>query len=131
MKQLILLIIPALIAFSSCKNNDSDDTIVPSPVATRTLSYEATGTYTGALYASYTTASGGTVNEIITSLPWMKEITFEANVTASNIAISGNGGAANQMVTLVIRRGSSQLSTTSMTADGSGSFSKAAPVVIF
>lgn len=94
MKQLTFLLLTVFIVFTSCKKNDDDNAIKPAPVASRTLNYEVTGNYKGTLYASYTTAFGGTNNEMITTLPWKKEITFESKVTASNIVISGNGGIA-------------------------------------
>lgn len=64
-------------------------------------------------------------------LPWNKAITYDPNVTAAVIAISGNGGVAGQQVTVVVLKGSSYLSTTQAIADGSGSFTKSAPVITF
>jgi hypothetical protein len=126
MKHLIL--VSAILSLSfllSCKDDDD-----PEP-ASRAISYEVSGNFSGSLFASYTTASGGTSNESIAALPWSKEITYESSVDAANIAISGNSGVAGQQVTIVVKSGGTQLSSTTATADASGSFTKAAPVVTF
>ncbi len=127
MKKLMLTLIIVLTIFAACKN-DSDN---PSGNSSRTIRYELTGNFSGSLIASYTTASGGTVNEPVGSLPWSKEIVYASNVTAAIIAVSGNSGTSGQEVTVVVKRGGSQVSSTVATADGSGSFSKAAPAVTF
>ena len=127
MKNIFVLLLTALVFFSSC-NKDDDDSVNKS----RTLLYNATGNFSGTLYMSYTTAAGGTANEQVTSLPWNKEITFDSSVTAANIVLSGAGGTAGQQITLTIKRGGAVVgSPTIATADATGSFAKAAPVVIF
>jgi hypothetical protein len=115
--------------FISCKK-DSDK---KPDTASRNIRYEISGNFTGtALIASYTTAGGGTNNDPITSLPWTKEITYATNVAAAIIAISGNGGVAGQKVTIVVKRGGSQVGTPiDAVADASGSFSKSAPAIVF
>ncbi|WP_316812593.1 hypothetical protein [Pedobacter heparinus] len=129
MKKSIFALLMVLTVFVSCKK-DSDK---KPDTTSRNIRYEITGNFTGsALIASYTTAGGGTDNDPITSLPWTKEITYATNVTAAIIAISGNGGVAGQKVTLVIKRGGIQLGTPiEAVADAVGSFSKAAPVIVF
>lgn len=124
MKNIIVVIILFLALFSSCKKDDA-------PASSRLVRYEVTGNYAGTVYASYTTASGSTANEQLTAIPWSKEVTYAANVTAAIIAISGNGGIAGQQVTVVVKKAGSQLSTTQATADGSGSFTKAVPAITF
>lgn len=127
MKQLIISILLSVALFSSCKKDKTENPGSNS----RLVKYEITGNFTGTLFASYTTASGGTNNEQVTSLPWSKEITYASNVTAAIIAISGNGGAAGQQVTVVVKKGGTQVSSTTATANSSGSFTQAAPVVTF
>lgn len=124
MKNIIVVVILFLALFSSCKKDDV-------PASSKLIRYEVTGNYTGTVYASYTTASGSTANEQLTAIPWSKEVTYAANVTAAIIAISGNGGIAGQQVTIVVKKAGSQLSTTQATADGSGSFTKAVPAITF
>lgn len=114
----------ALLVFGvACDKDDKE--------LSRTISYELAGNYTGSLIASYTTATGGTNNDPVTALPWNKEITYDSNVTAAIFAISGNGGTTGQQVTVVVKRGSTLVSTTVATADASGSFSKPVPTIIF
>lgn len=129
MKPFAMLLIGALIVFTSCSKEDN-----PSPVtSSRTIRYEISGNFTGnTIFASYTTESGGTVNEQIPSLPWNKEIRYQANVTAAIFALSGGGGTSGQIATITIKRGGSQLGVpTIATADASGSFSVSGPVVTF
>lgn len=98
----------------------------------KSVQYSITGNFSGTLFASYTTASGGTNNEQITSLPWNKVIDYEQNVTAAIIAVSGNGGAAAQQLTVVVKKlADNSTTTTVVTANSSGSFSQTAPVVTF
>lgn len=128
MKKIAFILFASLALFTSCSDDD-DETINTS----RKLHYSLTGNFSGTnLIVSYTTANGGTSNEEINILPWDREITYNANVTAANIAVSGNGGTAGQQVTLIIKRGNTVIGTpTVATADAAGSFTKAAPVVIF
>ena len=129
MKKIALILFASLTFFSSCSKDDENETLN----ASRTLHYSLTGIFSGTnLIVSYTTAEGGTNNELINILPWDKEITYNSNVTAANVAVSGNGGTAGQHVTLIIKRGNTVIGTpTVATADASGSFTKAAPVVVF
>jgi hypothetical protein len=129
MKKIALILFVSLMLFSSCNKDDDNETINTS----RTLHYSLTGNFSGTnLIVSFTTANGGTSNEQINILPWDREITYNSNVTAANIAVSGNGGTAGQQVTLIIKRGNTVIGTpTVATADASGSFTKAAPVVVF
>jgi hypothetical protein len=125
MKHFILSLFAIVLLFGACKKNDQ-----PNKNASRTLKFEVNGSFSGSLVVSYTSASGNTVNDTRATLPWSKEITYESNVSAAIIAISGNGGTVGQQVTVVVKRGSAQASSTTATADNSGSFSRSAPVVI-
>lgn len=123
MKKCSIILLTLCTVFFSCKKDKTNNS--------RTLQYELSGNYTGVLFASYTTALGGTANDQVTAVPWNKEITYGTNVTAAIISVSGNGGAPGQQVTVVVKRGGNHVSTTVATADASGSFSKPAPTVIF
>lgn len=129
MKRTTFILLAIFTFFCSCSKNDDNETTKTS----RTLHYSLTGNFSGTnLVVSYTTANGGTSNEQINILPWNREITYNSNVTAANIAVSGNGGIAGQQITLIIKRGNAMIGPpTVATADASGSFTKAAPVVIF
>lgn len=121
------MLIAMLTILGACKKKADDK---PN-TASRTLKYEVTGNFGGTLVASYTTASGGTANDQIT-LPYQKEITYATNVTAAIMALSGSGGVAGQKVVLLIKRGGKQVGQPfEVTAESSGGFSKAAPVVVF
>lgn len=125
MKKSIFVLLMVVTVFVSCKK-DSDSN-------SRTIRYEITGNFTGpTLFASYTSAGGGTVNDPVASLPWIKEITYSSNVAAAIIAISGNGGVAGQKVTIMVKRGGSQVGAPiDAVADASGNFSKSAPAIVF
>jgi hypothetical protein len=122
----IIAVLVSLLCLSCSKDDDNNN-----GGTSRTLKYEISGNFSGTVYASYTTDVGGTNNEIVTP-PWSKEITYKSNVTAAIIAISGFGGQPGQQVTVIVKRGNTQVSTpTTATADADGGFSKAAPVVQF
>lgn len=129
MKTLAIALLTALIVFASCSNDDDNE----AQNTSRTIRYELTGDFSGNnLIAAYTTASGGTVTEQITSLPWNKEITFGSQVGGGNIVVSGAGGAAGQQATLVIKKGSIPLgSPITTSADAGGTFTLSSPVIIF
>lgn len=111
MKTLTIALFTALTVFASCSNDEANE---PQNTA-RTLRYVLTGSFSGSnIIAAYTTASGATVTEQITSLPWNKEITFASTVGVFNMVVSGAG----QQVTLVTKKGGIQLGTpTASTAD--------------
>jgi len=127
MKAYFLFVLIASMTFLSCEKDKDDNNNNTS----RVIKYEVSGNYTGSLIASYTTASGGTTNETIPALPWSKEVTYASNVTAAILAVTGNGGVAGQKVTVIVKKGGSQISSTVMTAETSGSFSKPTPSVTF
>lgn len=124
MKRVSLFIL-IILGLMSCDKKDQDNQ------SSRTLRYELTGNFTGSLVASYTTATGGTANETVTTLPWNKEITYAASVTAAVVAISGNGGSPGQQVTAAVKRDGIRVATIVATANSSGSFTEASDAVIF
>ncbi len=127
MKAYFLLVLIASMTILSCEKDNGNN----NNNSSRVIKYEVSGNYTGSMIASYTTASGGTTNETMPGLPWSKEVTYASNVTAAIIAVTGNGGVPGQQVTVIVKKGGSQISSTVMTADNAGSFSKSAPAVTF
>ncbi len=129
MKTKPIALITILCIFFSCNNSDEKK---PQNTS-RTLRYELTGNFSGSnMLAAYTTPSGGTTSEQISILPWSKEITYDAVVGGASLAVTGGGGTAGQKATLVIKRGGIQVgSSITATADSQGTFSIAAPAIIF
>jgi hypothetical protein len=131
MKKTAILFLTALTFLSSCSKDDDNNSEEPSNTS-RTLQYNVTGNFSGNLYVTYTTAGGGTTNDQVTAFPWNKEITYNANVTAANIVVTGNGGTAGQQVTLIIKRGGTAVGSPIVsTANSSGSFNQGASPVVF
>lgn len=126
MKQCISALLWVVLLFTACSKDEK-----PTNNSSRTLQFEISGNYTGNIFASYTTAAGGTANETVGTVPWRKEVTYTSGVSAAIIAVSGNGGTVGQQVSVVVKRGNTQVSSTTATADNSGSFSRSAPVVVF
>jgi hypothetical protein len=129
MKKIAIALIIVLTVFSSCSKDDDNGINLSS----RSIRYELTGNFTGNnIITAYTTASGGTITEQITSLPWTKEITFDAGVSGSNITISGAGGMEGQQATLIVKKGGNPVgSPTTATVDARGIFTIVGPVVVF
>ncbi|MCU0322440.1 MAG: hypothetical protein MUE72_08490 [Chitinophagaceae bacterium] len=105
-RKIKLVVFTLLPLFLSCSDREDAS---PSNNS-RTLQFEITGNFSGQIIASYTGATGNTINEQLTSIPWLKEINYNANVTAAVIGVSGSGGMANQEVSLVIKKGGVQIS---------------------
>lgn len=130
MKKLTFAVLAALTILVSCKK-DADKQPGDNNNTSRVIRYELTGNFTGQIVASYTTAAGGTANDEVLSLPWVKEITYAPSVTAAILAVSGGGGVAGQKVTITTKRGGKQLGTPKeIVAQSSGGFSEAAPVIV-
>ncbi len=129
MKIIAITLITVLAFFTACSSDDDNQVQSKS----RTLRYELTGNFSGSnSIAAYTTASGGTVIEQITTLPWSKEITFDSGVAGANLVVSGAGGSLGQQVTMLIKRGGNTLGTPiTATVDMAGSFTISSPVIIF
>lgn len=129
MKKLVIAFITALTIFTSCKKDGDNQTGNRS----RTLKYEVTGNFSGSnIIVSYTTASGGTVVEQPASIPWSKEITYDASVGGASMVISGAGGAAGQQVTMIIKRGGNAVgSPVTATTNAGGTFTMSSPVITF
>lgn len=125
MRRITFLVVITFINLS-CQKDESSPT-----AASRVIRYEVSGNYTGSLVASYTTAGGGTTNESVSSLPWSKEIKYNTSVAAAILAFSGNGGVAGQQVTIIVKKGGSQISSTPAIAGSTGSFTITTPVVAF
>ena len=125
MKTLTIALFTSLTVFASCNSDEANE---PQNTS-RTLRYELTGSFSGSnIIVAYTIASGATVAEQITSLPWNKEITFASTVGGFNMVVSGAG----QQVTLVIKKNGIQLGTpTTSTADAGGTFTISSPVITF
>ena len=94
----------------------------PPPASQRTVRYEITGNYSGALTVAYTTESNATVATEVLSLPWSKSMTFPAGDVGVGIgggSLVGSFGAPGQTVTVRIYSGStvvrSQVATTAST----------------
>ncbi|NIF04869.1 hypothetical protein F3J23_05395 [Chryseobacterium sp. Tr-659] len=103
MKKIFLLVISiiifglAYISLTSC-NKDEDE----SPPSNKTVKYELKGNYTGRIFVAFTDQNGSTVNEIVSSLPWNKEITVKSSVIAVGIGGQTSApyyGAVGQTVT--------------------------------
>ena len=124
----ILLVLIASVTFLSCEKDKDDNN---NNNTSRVVRYEISGNYTGSQTVVYTTASGGTTNETITTLPWIKDITYASTVNGAAIALTGTGGTAGQSVSLVVKRTGSSPLTTPGTADANGIISVASPAITF
>ena len=94
----------------------------PPASSQRTVRYEITGNYSGALTVVYTTESNATVDSEVLSLPWSKSVTFPPAVAGIGIgggSVAGRAGLPGQTVTVRIYSGStvvrSQVATTTST----------------
>jgi|GEM_PF-395063 len=125
MKRSQLLAVTAALALSfivqACGGNDSPTT--PPASNARTVKYEITGTYTGALTIVHTSESGATVATETFALPWTREITLPNSVAAiafSGSTIPGRGGVPGQTGTIRIYSGGTVVKSEVTTVLSSG-----------
>lgn len=107
---------------AGCGGGDDGPT-TPPPAGARTVKYEITGNYTGALTIAYTTESSATVSAEVSALPWSKSVTFPRGAFGVGIAggsTVGRGGVAGQTVTVRIYAGDSVVQSEVATAAASG-----------
>lgn len=118
---LIILIILG-IASTSCKKDNSGNNTTPS-TNIRKVKYEITGPYSNKLLLVFTEISGG-LESITTTLPWTKEITYNASV--AGIGIGGNSEIptsvldAGKVITIKIYSGGKLVKTNTAVADAKG-----------
>jgi hypothetical protein len=126
-RKIKLIVFTLLSLFISC--TDGEDASPNNN--SRTLQFEITGNFSGNITASYTGATGNTINEQLPSVPWLKEVIYNANVTAAVIGVSGTGGMVNQEVSLVIKKGGVQISAPLIfKANSAGGFIGSAPGIL-
>lgn len=77
----------ASVTLSSCGKKNT-----PSS-GTQLVKYEITGNYTGRLLVVFTNKDGSTANEIVSSLPWSKELNVQSS--AISVGFGGQTSAPN------------------------------------
>jgi hypothetical protein len=115
MKKIAYLLMTCVILLTSACSDDDD-----SGKSSRLIKYEITGNFSGEILIVYTSASGGSSNATITSLPWSVEITVEDDVLGVAATAGGNSGTAGQTATLKIYAGGKVVESGSDTADSDG-----------
>lgn len=112
-----IALLSAILFFTACSKDNNDPIPGPGGSNSRVVKYEITGNYTGKLTVIINdNVNGNTVVNNVT-LPFKKDITYPASVTA--IGISGHGttaGVAGQTATIKIYAGGKVVKTTSGTA---------------
>lgn len=113
-----LLVGLASISLTSCsKKSDS-----PQP-NTKAVKYELTGNYTGHIFVVFTDQNGGTANEIVSSLPWTKELTVQSSIVAVGFGgqtSAPNYGASGQTITAKLYVGNQLKQSGTTAADANG-----------
>jgi hypothetical protein len=112
----------------SCSKDD--DSSAPTP-SSRVVKYEVTGNFSGTLDATYILANGGGTNEVISSLPWIKEITYASTVPSVGILVGGFGGTSSQTISVKIFVGGQEISSTPGTTNSNGIIVVDSPDYIF
>ena len=123
-----LFVAVAALSFTSCSDDDDSGNVNNN---SRQIKYEITGNFTGDIRAVYTTASGGTTNAEITTLPWQLEFTAQNDVNSAVFAAAGTGGVAGQEVEVTIYQGGQEKGSVEAVVGSDGSFSASAPAVTF
>ncbi len=117
LKNVSLILLPALLFFSSCKK-DNDN---PGGTNSKVVKYEITGNFTGKLTVVYNdNVNGNTVVNNV-ALPFLKDTTYTANITGIGIGAQASvPGVAGQTATMKIYSGGNVVKTVSATAGSLG-----------
>lgn len=107
-----------ILVTGSCKKDNNDN---PQPVNTRQVKFEITGNFTGKFTVIYSdNINGNTVLNNVT-VPWSKEITYPASVSAVGIGgQASTNGLPGQTATLKIYSGGSVVQSSLKTAGSLG-----------
>ena len=117
LKNVSLALLPVFIFFSSCKK-DSDNN---GAANSRVVKYEITGNFTGRLLVVYNDNVNGNIILNNVTLPFIKDTTYAANITAIGIgAQAGVPGVAGQTATMKIFSAGNVVKTVSATAGSLG-----------
>lgn len=117
MKKIILILLPALLFLSSCKKENDN----PGGTNSRVVKYEITGNFTGKLTVIYNDNVIGNTVINNAALPFVKDITYPANITGIGIGAQASiPGVAGQTATMKIYSGGTVVKTVSATAGSLG-----------
>ena len=116
-RSISLVLLPILFFFSSCKKENNNTGGANSKV----VKYEITGTFTGKLTVIYNdNVNGNTVVNNV-ALPFLKDITYPANITGIGIGAQASvPGVARQTATMKIYSGGNVVKTVSATTGSLG-----------
>ena len=125
MKRSQFLAVSAALALSFVisAGGGKDSPTTPPASNARTVKYEITGTYTGALTIVHTSESGATVAIETFALPWTRKITLPNSVAAiafSGSTIPGRGGVPGQTEAIRIYSGGTVVKSEVATVLSSG-----------
>ncbi len=117
MNKIILILLPALLFISSCKKENGN----PGGTNSRVVKYEITGNFTGKLTVIYNDNVTGNTVINNAALPFLKDITYPANVSGIGIGAQASvTGVAGQTATMKIYSGGTVVKTVSATAGSLG-----------
>lgn len=116
-KKASLVLLSALFIFSSCKKENTNT----GGINSRVVKYEITGNFIGKLTVIYNdNVNGNTVVNNV-SLPFLKDITYPANITGIGIGAQASvPGVARQTATMKIYSGGNVVKTVSATTGSLG-----------
>ncbi len=123
---LSLFLLALCMHLSSCSKSDT------APAKSRVIKFEVTSSSSAAvdLSISYITASGGATVESVTSLPWIKEITYAQTASATSLTAGGTASPGTT-ITIKMSAGGKLESTTPATASSAGVVVVTSPSYIF
>jgi len=118
LKTAALVLTLAFTAVSCSSDNDNDSG--NSGTGSRDVKYEITGNYTGKMDVTYMEKSGAPLIEDVTTLPWTKEFTADADSDGALVHTGGYGGVAGQTLTAKVYVGGKVVSELTGKADSDG-----------
>ncbi|WP_428231142.1 MmpS family transport accessory protein [Flavobacterium sp.] len=116
LKTLAIVLTLAFTAVSCSSDNDNNS----GSTTSRDVKYEITGNYAGKLSVTYLEKSSSALIEDITTLPWTKEFTANADAQAAAVQTSGYGGVKGQTLTAKVYIGGKVVKELTATATEDG-----------
>ena len=127
----VLLTLFIAATLTSCSNNDQDYSVQRFD---RNITFKVIGTYSGTLTVAYSNPSsetGVTPGEILTTLPWEKNLDYNRRVRLAGAYVSGQNGQPDEVIQLQVFSNGELIETEVGIADNQGRMFAETSIIYF
>ncbi len=129
-KNVLLALFIATI-LTSCSNDEQDYSVQRFD---RNITFKVIGEYTGTLTVAYsnpTDAFGATPGEILTTIPWEKNLDYKRKIKLTTAYVSGQNGQPNEIIQIQVFSNGELIETEFGIADDQGRMFAGTSVIYF